>query len=82
MFFFKKRLYCIVLYSKKNKKLRSTIQKKLYCIKKDKKLKNNVLKKNCIALYCIVFKKNQISRFPHYRVKAKRLYCIVLHSKK
>ena len=46
--FFKKRLYCIVLYCVvlycilKNKKLRSTIQKKKYCIKKDKKLKSNV----------------------------------------
>ena len=32
------------------------------------------------ALYCIP--KNQISRFPTYRVKAKRLYCIVFKKKK
>ena len=32
---------------------------------------------NSVALYCIP--KNQISRFPTYRVKAKRLYCIVMY---
>ena len=68
----------------------------LYCIVFEKKIVLKIRQKNCIVLFSnfvlyskirncccfVLYSKNQISRFPTYRVKAKKLHCIVFKTKK